>query len=206
MGKEIVCFDADHDVASKLVADWRHRKLYPTLKKNILELRGNMAIRHYLKEALNNKGVAYFSASGHGEPEGILGNDGDFALQAGNYNPEEVSGKIIHLLSCDTAQTLGSDCVANGYIAFFGYDFPFTFHGRYLDEFMAPDAEVDVAISNEESVEIAHNNAVKMFEHMEAKLLKAKADFSVIGDLMTNKAHFCSAVKHPRWGDPSCTI
>ena len=71
MGKEIVCFDADHDVASKLVADWRHRKLYPTLKKNILELRGNMAIRHYLKEALNNKGVAYFSASGHGEPEGI---------------------------------------------------------------------------------------------------------------------------------------
>ena len=47
-------------------------------------------------------------------------------LDAGKYNPREVRGKVVKLLSCLTAQKLGPDIIANGAACYMGYSEDYT--------------------------------------------------------------------------------
>ncbi len=58
---------------------------------------------------------------GHGDPDDFTGQDESVILEVGRYNPVEVRGKLIKLLSCQTGVALGPDLVNNGATAFLGY-------------------------------------------------------------------------------------
>lgn len=58
---------------------------------------------------------------GHGDIDTFTGQNEAVILDAGKYDPKEVSGKVIKLLSCQTAVLLGPDLVKNGCAAFMGY-------------------------------------------------------------------------------------
>lgn len=58
---------------------------------------------------------------GHGDEDTYTGQNESVILDAGKYNPKEVNGKVVKLLSCLTAQQLGPDIIANGAACYMGY-------------------------------------------------------------------------------------
>ena len=58
---------------------------------------------------------------GHGDKDSFTGQNEAVILEVGRYNPREVKGKMIKLLSCQTGVALGPDLIANGAKAFLGY-------------------------------------------------------------------------------------
>jgi len=59
--------------------------------------------------------------TGHGEADTFTGQNEALLLKVGQYNPREVEGKVIKLLSCQTGVELGPDLVANGCVVYLGY-------------------------------------------------------------------------------------
>jgi len=57
-----------------------------------------------------------------------------------------VKGKIIHLLSCKTAQKLGPDLVKKGACAYFGYFENFTITWNHPNVFWICDSSIDLAL------------------------------------------------------------
>jgi hypothetical protein len=59
--------------------------------------------------------------TGHGSKTTFTGQNESSILEAGRYNPKDVKGKVIKLISCQTGVSLGPDLVNNGAEAFLGY-------------------------------------------------------------------------------------
>jgi len=206
---KIVCIDSDYDEIVRLVAEWRRANVYPDMQNHGHELeilKDNLAVRSYLQQALLEDNVVFLSGSGHGLFHEFQGNDTSGALEVGNYRAGEVKDKIIHLLSCQTAFKLGVDIVKSGCSAFFGYDFPFTYHKEYLDYFMAPDASLDKAIYEGKPASSAHQTLMEVYDKTIAMLQNQRASLYAITDMMINRDHFCSPAKNKRWGDPNAKV
>jgi hypothetical protein len=60
--------------------------------------------------------------TGHGEPDEWTAQNESPVWKLGQYNPAEVKGKVVKLVSCLVGQQLGPDLVANGAAAFLGFD------------------------------------------------------------------------------------
>jgi hypothetical protein len=208
MATTILGFDSDFDKTTQLVSNWRNSNVYPSFiadGHSVQNLNGTMAVRMYLGKELVKPGITYFSASGHGLYDEFKGSDGFAALRVGEYHPSEATPKIFHLLSCHTAFELGTDVVENGCISFFGYDAPFAFFEEYLDEFMAPDAALDDALSKGKDVAAAYTIMIEVYDDMIAKLIAdGKPDYAVVMD--RNKAHLCCANRHSQWGKTNVKI
>lgn len=58
---------------------------------------------------------------GHGDAIGFSGQNEVVILEVGKYDPREVEGKVIKLLSCQTGIALGPDLIKNGATSFLGY-------------------------------------------------------------------------------------
>jgi len=58
---------------------------------------------------------------GHGDPDAFTGQNEAVILEVGKYNPGEVRGKVIKLVSCQTGVRLGPDLIRNGALSFAGY-------------------------------------------------------------------------------------
>lgn len=58
---------------------------------------------------------------GHGDETSFTGHNEALILEVGRYDPKEVRGKVIKLLSCQTGIALGPDLIKNGCAAFMGY-------------------------------------------------------------------------------------
>lgn len=59
--------------------------------------------------------------TGHGERDAFTGQNEAVIWRVGDYDPKEVRGKVIKLLSCYTGASLGIDIVAKGANCFMGY-------------------------------------------------------------------------------------
>jgi hypothetical protein len=58
---------------------------------------------------------------GHGSPDSFTGQHETIILEVGRYDPKEIQGRVIKLLSCQTGVQLGPDLVKNGCLAYMGY-------------------------------------------------------------------------------------
>ena len=59
--------------------------------------------------------------TGHGDVDVFTGQNEAVILEVGKYDPREVKGKVIKLLSCQTGVELGPDLVEKGCAVFMGY-------------------------------------------------------------------------------------
>lgn len=107
----------------------------------------------------------YICGACHGNGSVFGGDDGNAILAVGQYDPKEVTGKIIHLQSCETAKYLGPDLVKNGAIAFAGYydDFIIALGDPWEMPFFACDDAFDVAMASGCTVEQAYDFTYWMF-------------------------------------------
>ena len=112
-----------NDVVMQDFFNYREAHVYPYLLGKGIALknsRGRTPLAE-VKAKAEPADLRLITASGHGDPSTLLGNNPEPVFKVGEYTSREVDGKIVHMLSCRTALSLGLDIVNKGCRAYFGY-------------------------------------------------------------------------------------
>jgi hypothetical protein len=149
-------------------------------------------------------GMTFFTASGHGLPDRLIGQDGTI-LQVDQYPPVAVQNKIVHLLACECGETLGPDLVANGCRAFFGYREQFLFPTSSPGDFLDCDGVIDRALADGLAADDAFGLAIRAFNRRIAALKQAGQAFRA-SLVQHNRDCLVGPSLDPKWGDPKATI
>jgi hypothetical protein len=153
--------------------------------------------------------VVYIAGIGHGSPTTYTGHYGSPILSVGSYDPAEVAGKVIHLLSCQTARMLGPDLIKNGARAYAGYfeNFRFVYDqaGTPIDEmelFWKSDSTFDIMMAKGSTVEAAHKATIAAFNQAIAQVPGTAAATWLTWD----RNCFRSPVIDAKYGDKTAKI
>ena len=87
------------------------------------DLHGNNATKVNFENVLRTQDPLLVNISGHGAPDYMTGQDGEFLL--GTSNANVVAGRVVYDLSCNSGAVLGPATINTGAISFLGYDVPF---------------------------------------------------------------------------------
>jgi len=145
---------------------YRVKNVIPCFPKHNITpiiLAGTMLTRANFAAACKKRGAVYISGVGHGSSRVFTGERGAWLWEVCNYDPDEVKGKIIHLLSCKTAQELGPDLVKKGACAYFGYDRNFTITWNYPDVFWLCDSVIDLSLCNGFNAEVSARLTIQAY-------------------------------------------
>jgi hypothetical protein len=193
-------------------ATYRINKVHPAFKKKgfcLFELKGVNDVRSVFAPKAKNFRVTYISGVGHGSPTRYTGHLGDPILTKCTYDPKEVKGKIIHLLSCQTAKELGPDLIKKGAKAYAGYFENFTFvydqPGTPVDEmelFWDCDSTFDFMMAAGKKVEEAHNATIAMYN----AAIAAVPNTAAATWLTWDRNYFRSPVIDSVYGDKTARI
>lgn len=108
---------ADFDLPTRSASGWLIRWILPRLEP--IPLYSLLARR--LPFQLSAPQSDIIMGVGHGAEDAFTGQNEATILEVGKYNPREVKGKVIKLLSCQSGVKLGPDIIANGARCFMGY-------------------------------------------------------------------------------------
>lgn len=106
-------FDLPTRSASGFLLRWVAPRLGPVHLLSFLDRRGTFELFAPQSDII--------IGMGHGEPDAFTGQNEVIILEVGKYDPKEVEGKVIKLLSCQTGRELGPDVIKNGALSFSGY-------------------------------------------------------------------------------------
>lgn len=112
------------------IATWRLANVHAAFQNRgftVVAFTGTDDVRAKFVLAAKNALTTYIGGVGHGNYDVYTGHWGDVLLKIGQYDSDEVKGKVLHFLSCRTGRDLGPDAVAKGGSAYAGYDENFTF-------------------------------------------------------------------------------
>jgi hypothetical protein len=204
----VVEIEANFEVVTQTAYKFRQKNVYPYIAARGLQVNpfvGPMARRVYISPAVIQHGVVYITGVGHGSYDTFTGAQYDPIFHVGNYSPAEASGKIVHLLSCETAMTLGPDFVKNGCLAFLGYDENFTYDPKKADIFFACDAEIDFALADGATADQAYTRAVTAFDNQAANA-RTGGKIYTANLLEYNRDHLRAPASGAQWGNGSSKV
>uniref|UniRef100_A0A7C2P305 Uncharacterized protein n=1 Tax=Schlesneria paludicola TaxID=360056 RepID=A0A7C2P305_9PLAN len=205
----VVAIDSNYEPVTKAAYEYRERHVYPYLTSKgfrINKFQGTLARRYYVAPAVREPGVDYITGVGHGLSDLYTGDQGDVVFRQGDYHPDEAAGKIVHLLSCQTARELGPDFVQSGCRAYFGYDVNFTFYPDDQDIFFECDSEIDKAFADGLSADKVYARVKKLYDKRIAELYAA-GKLYVAAALETDRDHLrCPSAGGSAWGDPAAKL
>jgi len=197
----VLAIDSNWDSVTKAAMAYREKHVYPYFSKRkmgVTRLQGNMARRVFFEREAPRKGVLFITGVGHGSYDSYTGDMGEPILQVGSYKPREVAGRIIHLLSCKTAGTLGPDTVGNGAFAFFGYSNNFVLVVQHGPVFFKCDSEIDRALAERLSASDVHARTTASFEFNIDEL--AKVDGQAAALLNADLRYLCTPITDGQFG------
>ena len=216
---QVLAIDSCEDEATQIVHDYRNQYVYPDLESRgfrFVRCQGPSACRETVAPEACRADIAYITGSAHGSDTACFGYDGSPIFEVGNYQPEEVDGKVVHLLSCLTAVELGPDFVTNGCRAYFGYRRPFTFPLDFTHIFLECDSEIDWAFADGLTAEEVHHRVIALYDQKIAELkseLNDEMDIkrvailaAAIATLENNCKYLCTPSVDSNYGDPQACI
>jgi hypothetical protein len=200
------------DGATRSAALYRILHVHPVFAQqgfHIVSLEGVHDNRQEFEAAAKAAFVVYISGVGHGGPATFTGDGNsqtDPILQVGAYDPAEVKGKAIHLLSCQTAKQLGPDVVAKGAKAYSGYYENFNFvwddpntPGDEQEPFWRCDSTFDICMAQGYTVAQAHQATIAAYN----AAIAAAANTAAATWLTWDRNYFRSPVVDAVYGDPA---
>jgi len=201
--------DSNYEEVTESAEAYRSKYVYPKFKEKGAEVRrlvGSTATRADFVREVYKSGVDYITGVGHGNYTAYTGQYGNTVLQVGQYSPDEVKNKIIHLLSCQTARTLGPNMVNNGAKAFLGYIDDFIFAMDICDEFFECDSQIDWVMANGGTVSEAHNACIKKFDFFINKY-ETSGDYRIASTFEMDRDRLRSpSVSSEDYGDPNAKL
>lgn len=182
MTVRLMAVEANEDAPTRAAYAYRDQHLYQkldTVGTNLLTLRGLRTTPEFFTPGIAQHDPDYVVAVGHGDEDTLMGYRGVPLLEIGHYQATDVAGRIIHLLACHTAATLGRDLVRNGARAFIGYNWFVMVHEGIVDEFLECDTAIDEELLGGATIAQAYRRAIGLFNgHIarfkgEGRLMKA---------------------------------
>jgi hypothetical protein len=204
----VLGIDANFEPITQAGFQYRQTNVYPYFQAKGFTpqlCQGSMARRVYVAPAARQAGVVYITGIGHGTPDTFTGDYYDAVFSVGNYAPEESQGKIIHLLSCQTALKLGPDFVLHGCKAFFGYDVDFTFFMDIANMFFQCDSEVDRAFADGLTAADVYTRVINLFNQNIAALRAQGSNYKAAA-MESNRDHLRAPASGSQWGDPGASL
>jgi hypothetical protein len=199
----VVAIDPNYEDLTIAAYTYRQANVYrllQTAKLSLNQLVGAQADIDPVNSASLKDGVVYITGVGHGTYDSFSGYYNHPVFSVADLNPAIVAGKIVHLLSCNTATGLGPDMVALGCRAFFGYCVPFTFDPTCADLFFECDAQIDIGLAT-------GLPAGQVAAQVKASFQKAiDNNPSAAGYLQMNLDNFRSPINGTRWGDVNARL
>ena len=127
----VLRIDADSDLTTNYLQAFRQRYIFEKFdhdwpKHKLLSFIGVDATEANIEDCLNTHPINYISGAGHGYYDTFTVYERQ-PLWIAKQNLSFLQGKIVHLLSCQTAAMLGKEMVKHGVAAFWGYTINFTF-------------------------------------------------------------------------------
>jgi hypothetical protein len=200
------------DAVTKYAATYRKNNVHNVFNTRgfcLYEFENVNDVRVKIAPAAKNPRVVYISGIGHGSPTCYTGDLNQPIWCKGLYDPAEVKGKIIHLLSCQTAKELGPDLVAKGALAYAGYFENFTFVYdqaatpiNEMELFWKADSTFDVAMALGKTAEEAHNLTMAVYN----AAIAAVPGTAAATWLTWDRNYFRSPVIDPIYGSKTAKI
>ena len=203
-----LCVDSNYEEVTAACCAYRESNVYPYLGGKgfvLIRCQGGLARRIYVALEAVKDNVRYITGVGHGSPDTFTGNYGEVIFSCGKYSDKEANGKIVHLISCETAQLLGPEFVANGCRAYFGYDENFAFQMDTIDVFMECDSEIDRGFANGLNAGEVYTSAINLFNKYISQLRASGEDYKA-ATLEFDRDHLKCPSSDSRWGDPSVSL
>jgi hypothetical protein len=199
----VLAIDPNYEDLTSAAYKYRSTNVYAMLNANnlsLVPLINSQADADPVSAAALKDGVVYITGVGHGEYDTFHGYFNHPVFSVADLNPSIVTGKIVHLLSCETANGLGPDMVALGCRAFFGYSVPFTYDPSFSSIFFACDAQIDFGLA-------AGHTAGKVAADVTAFFEKSINDNpGAAAYLRMNLDNFCSPANGTRWGQTDASL
>jgi hypothetical protein len=195
-----------------MAATYRKAKVHPVFTAQGFEvkvLQGVEDVRHFFAIEAKKSRVVYISGVGHGSGNLYTGHLGNHIIKVGSYDAAEVNNKVIHLLSCQTAKTLGPDMVSKGSKSYFGYfeNFVFNFDvaGTPVNEielFWQADSQIDISLALGRTVAQAHADAIAKFNWAIAQV----PNTGIAANLTWDRNYLRSAVIGASYGSSTAVV
>lgn len=186
-------------------AQYRIKNVHPVFASkgfNVIVLQGLQDIRtNFQIKAIDNS-VVYIGGIGHGASNIYTGDNFNQILTVGAYAGNEVKGKVMHFLSCQTAAALGPDTVSKGALAYTGYSEDFVFDTSHGDLYWQCDSVFDINMANGKTVSQAMTELYKAFDNAIAQF----PGTSTAANLLHNKTVLRSPVSGAPWGQQNAKI
>lgn len=203
----ILGIDSNYESVTEAACRYRNEHVYPHMASKGFEvnlLQGKLARRPFFRKAAIDYGVEYITGVGHGYYDEFTGHWHATILKVDEYHPKEVSGKIIHLLSCRTGGELGPDLINNGAKAYFGYSENFKFTLKYADIFFECDAAIDKGLADGLTAEEVHEKVTALFQERIDDL--AEVNGVAAATLLYNLEMLCTPVIDAMFGDRNARL
>jgi hypothetical protein len=167
--RKVLRIDTTWEVLTHEAWDVRRNEVYPYLTVAGLTLvpplmKGTIASRAKVAPLAKDPNIVLITGAGHGKANEFLGDYNESLFPESVYDPREISGKIVHFLSCSTGAGLGPDFIQKGCRAFVGYNAPFEFDRSWADVFFRCDSQIDLALADGKSVSQAVQAAKERFD------------------------------------------
>ena len=204
----VLGIDANFEPITQAGFQYRQTNVYPyfATKGFATQLcQGSLARRVYVASAAAQVNVIYITGIGHGTYDTFTGDYYDPIFSIGNYADTESRGKIMHLISCETAAKLGPDLVSHGCSAFFGYDENFSFQMDSADVFFQCDSEVDRGFADGLSAADVYKRVVDLFNQNIASLRAQGSDYKA-ATMEYDRDHLRCPSSGTQWGDPTAKL
>lgn len=211
----VLFLDANWDVITQYCFVFRRALVIGPLDKDashtVRQVTGPQMLQPEVDVIVREHDFQYISGAGHGHYSKFLGYGNKEIWNAGN-DLTHLSGKIIHLLSCNTGASLGRSMVTQGCRAFWGYTETFVFLHQEEDD--APqnleddesagdalrmDCLIDQEILNGSSASVVYKS-VQDYVRSICPNLPTYRRYAVI----SNYRHLVCPMTI--WGDPKATI
>jgi hypothetical protein len=204
----MIAIDFNSDETQSVACKWREDNVYQQLlvvQGSVLAgpvalLSDEHANKGELTAALSGGSTAYLTGVAHGACNSFPADATQTVLSTTTYNPPQVAGKIIHLVSCYAGAMLGSKLAKSGgggAAAFFGYTDKFQWPEGVADEivdiFFSCDAQIDFALAGGKTAGEAYSLAVQAYQDAHETLLSKYPDIGtqIVAMLDANLACLC---------------
>lgn len=218
---KVLAIDSDYDWITGSVMNHRETYVYSHINANFIRCQVDKATREEVLSKIGPNGsdidIKYITGSGHGSGEGNIfygqvqitdGNSNEEIiwrkrcplLGGPQYKKEEVENRIVHLLSCATADVLGPDMVDKGCLAFFGYSEDFWAREETIELCVYADSEIDLAFLDGENAEIVYLRTV--IAYIIAQIILVREDlFDFAAEIQHNLDYLKCPHHDEKWGD-----
>lgn len=207
--KIILALDANTDEVTQRSFKYRRDNVYDThfAGHNVTQFVAvPPPIRKLVMQEAKKPGLQFITGAGHGNDSvAYTGNSGEVLYQVDEYEAEEVSGKIVHLLSCGIGTELGQDMVNKGCRAFFGYSENFSLKDEAADVFLECDAAIDIGFIEGLTAKEVYERVVALF-NQKIELLRQNQQFYAAIWLRFNRDSLCAPSVDSRWGDENASL